>query len=192
MIRIIAGRWGGRRIATPRGQDTRPAAEAHRGAVLNSLAGEVEGARVLDLFAGSGAFGLECLSRGAAGALFVELGRDALATVRGNVELLGPDPGTAVVLRGDAYRLKEFPGGPFDLVFVAPPYPHFRTHAAELARVLCALGSVGPPQLAPGGTVVLQAQTGDLPAAAPPGLVEVRRKRFGRTEFAFYGSSEVS
>ena len=78
MIRIIGGAWRGRRIATPKGDATRPAANAHRESVMNILGPRLEGARVLDVFAGSGAFGLECLSRGAALAVFVERARPSL------------------------------------------------------------------------------------------------------------------
>ena len=107
-IRIIGGRWGGRRIETPRGDATRPATDAFRGRLINILGPDLTGVRVLDLFAGSGAFGLECLSRGAEIAVMVEKARDAVLTIRRNIEALAPSDDAAVLVPGDVYRL---PGG---------------------------------------------------------------------------------
>src|SRR5437763_15595460 len=86
-IRIIGGTWGGRRIETPPGDATRPATDAYRGRLLNILGPDMTGETVLDLFAGSGAFGLECLSRGARRAVLVEKARAAVETIRKNVEI---------------------------------------------------------------------------------------------------------
>ncbi len=189
MIRIIAGTWRGRRIATPPGEGTRPAANAHREAVLNALGPRLDGARVLDFFAGSGAFGLECVSRGADEAVLVERARAALAVVRRNVRDLDPPAGVVRVLAGDAYRLRP-QGGPFDVIFVAPPYPHFRgERRAALLRLLGSLRDGPEPLLATDGIVVVQSESGDFTEAVRvPGLERTRDdKRFGRTTFTFLG-----
>src|SRR2546423_9443595 len=93
-LRIVAGKWGGRRLRTPRGRDTRPTADRVREALF-SILGPLDGARVLDLFAGSGALGLEALSRGAGSATFVQRAPAALRALRDNVADLGPDPEVA-------------------------------------------------------------------------------------------------
>ena len=100
-MRIVAGRWGGRRLTTPRGTAVRPTADRVREALFSILGGAVEGARVLDLFAGSGALGLEALSRGAAEATFVDSSAASVAAVRANLEAVG---GEAEVRRADALR----------------------------------------------------------------------------------------
>src|SRR6185295_14611285 len=102
-MRIVGGSLGGRVLRAPAGRATRPTSEKVREAVFNIL-GDVEGASVLDLFAGSGALGIEALSRGAAHATFVDAGRPALATIRANLDELGLAP-RATVLAGDAAAL---------------------------------------------------------------------------------------
>src|SRR5437899_6040970 len=99
-MRIVAGRLGGRRIAAPRGAKTRPTSERVREALFATLA-SVEGATVLDLFAGSGALGIEALSRGAARAVFAERARPALAVLHANLEALALGPDVAEVRAGD-------------------------------------------------------------------------------------------
>ena len=100
-MRIVAGRWGGRRLTTPKGLATRPTADRVREALFSILGDRVQDARVLDLFAGSGALGLEALSRGARSATFVESAPAALAALRANLAALGAD---AEVVRSDAPR----------------------------------------------------------------------------------------
>ena len=182
-IRIIGGAWGGRRIDTPPGDDTRPATDAFRGRLINILGPDLSGVRVLDLFAGSGAFGLESLSRGAEIAVLVEKARPALDTIRRNVASLGPEPGTAVVVAGDVYRLPEIvrTHGPFDVVIVAPPYPHFRSDRARLGELLAAL----PPLLTEDGVIVVQSSAGDFASFRVPGLDAYDTRRMGRTDFTF-------
>lgn len=128
-MRIVGGQFKGRAIAAPAGRDTRPTADRARESVFNVLAhaawsSGVEGRRVLDLFAGSGALGLEAMSRGAAFALFVETDAAARGTIRDNIEALGLF-GTTRIHRRDATDLGVKPAGlgePFDLVFLDPPY----------------------------------------------------------------------
>ncbi len=140
-MRIVAGQFKGRALATPEGRATRPTSDRTREAVFNILehapwARGVEGARVLDLFAGSGALGLEALSRGAAFALFVETDEAARGAIRRNVDAFGLF-GSTRVHRRDATDLGVKPAGlgaPFDLVFADPPYGKGLSEAA-LARL---------------------------------------------------------
>jgi 16S rRNA (guanine966-N2)-methyltransferase len=148
-MRIVSGAWGGRRLQAPPGDATRPTSDRVREALFSILGARVEGARVLDLFAGSGALGLEALSRGAATATFVDSAPAAVRAVRGNLGALGAQ---AEVRRQDALR---FLGGardaacPYDLVFLDPPYRLATRLGGELSESL-------PPVLAPGATVVAE------------------------------------
>lgn len=128
-MRIVGGQFKGRPIAAPPGRDTRPTSDRAREAVFNILShapwsAGLEGRRVLDLFAGSGALGLEAMSRGATFALFVETDAGARGVIRDNIETLGLF-GTTRIHRRDATDLGLKPAGvgdPFDLVFLDPPY----------------------------------------------------------------------
>ena len=123
-MRIVAGEWRGRRIKAPADDRVRPTADRVREAWLSILAGAVPGARVLDLYAGSGALGLEALSRGAATAEFVELNAASLEALRANIAALGV-AGQVTVHRGDALRFAErLDPGAYDLAFADPPYAH--------------------------------------------------------------------
>lgn len=129
-MRIIAGEWGGRRIRSPAGREVRPTTDRVREAWMSALGGRLDGLTVLDLFAGSGALGLEALSRGAAHATFVELARPSLKSLEENVRLLGA-AGRATVVKGDALRYaRQLGPGAFDLALADPPYG--RGHAASL------------------------------------------------------------
>lgn len=122
MTRIVSGTWGGRRLAVPAGRTVRPTAERVREAWLAILAAELPGARVLDLFAGSGALGLEALSRGATHATFVEQHSASLAALNANITALGAGERTTV-RRGDALRyVTGLAAGAFDLVLADPPF----------------------------------------------------------------------
>src|SRR5581483_11525653 len=125
-MRIVGGRFRGRTLAAPKSQAIRPTADRLREALFNILihayGDPVTGARVLDLFAGTGALGLEAMSRGASFALFVDEGAEARALIRGNVEALGLG-GATRIFRRDATRLgAAHPVEPFALVFLDPPY----------------------------------------------------------------------
>jgi 16S rRNA (guanine966-N2)-methyltransferase len=117
-MRVVAGAFKGRRLQAPRGAATRPTADRVREALF-SILGDVGGLRVLDLYAGSGALGIEALSRGAGAATFVERDPQAVASLRRNLDAVGSD---AEVRRQDALRFLASAGGTFDLVFVDPPY----------------------------------------------------------------------
>lgn len=122
MTRIIAGEFGGRRLSVPTDSRVRPTADRVREAWMNILGPELAGARVLDLFAGSGALGLEALSRGADHVTFVEVGARALATIRNNVDVLGVAD-RVTVRRGDAMRfIERIEPGAWDVALADPPY----------------------------------------------------------------------
>lgn len=124
-MRVVAGQAGGRPLRAPAGRSTRPTADRVREAIFSMLAAvtDLEGAEVVDLFAGSGAMGIEALSRGARRATFVETGAAALAAVRANLAALGFGPQRAVVVRADAVRWSAAGGaGAADVVFADPPY----------------------------------------------------------------------
>jgi len=138
-VRVVAGEFKGRRLYAPRSARTRPTADRVREALFSML-GDVSGASVLDLYAGSGALGIEALSRGAASAVFVECDRQALAALRRNLDPLLPQlrarDAKAGVLRLDAGRFLARPEGTFDLVFCDPPYDDAPRAAAALADAL--------------------------------------------------------
>lgn len=176
MTRIVAGTAGGRVLEVPvRG--TRPTSDRVREAVFSRLEhqGAVEGARVLDLYAGSGALALEAMSRGASDATLVDAARAAVEVCRRNVRALGL---TRVrVAQQPAERfVREVPSRPWDLVFLDPPYD---VTASELVQVLAHLTL--PGALAPDGTVVVERRARDAEPAWPDGLELVARKDYGET-----------
>ena len=122
VTRIVSGTWRGRRLVVPQDGGVRPTAERVREAWLNILGPDLAGARVVDLFAGSGALGLEALSRGAAHATFVEMHGNSLAALRANIAALGAEAHVAV-LRGDAARyVAGLPAGAYDVALADPPF----------------------------------------------------------------------
>lgn len=152
-MRVVAGEHRGRRLVAPAGTGTRPTSDRVREAIFNvltSAAGGLDGYRVLDLFAGSGALGIEALSRGAAHVTFVEQARAAAATVRRNLDELGIGEDRATVVVGDALRHVAVEA-PVDLVLADPPYA-FDAWPALLARLdaeLAVLESDREPPLTP-------------------------------------------
>jgi 16S rRNA (guanine966-N2)-methyltransferase len=170
-VRIVAGRWGGRRLIAPRGDAVRPTADRVREALFSILGARVQGARVLDLFAGSGALGLEALSRGAAEATFVDSAAASVAAVRANLEALG---GEAEVRRSDALRFVRAAAGEaqhYDLVLLDPPYRLAERLGRELSEVL-------PGVLAPAALVVCES---DRRAPLPLDLPLRDERRYGDT-----------
>ena len=173
-MRVIAGQYGGRRLTTPKGAATRPTADRVREALFSVL-GEVTGVTVLDLFAGSGALGIEALSRGATSAVFVERAPPALAALQANLQALGLD---AEVHRGDArafVRNASAAGRTYDLVFVDPPY----RDAERLGRDLD-LATV----IAPRGRLVVES---DRRAPLPVDLPITFERRYGDTLIRIHG-----
>jgi 16S rRNA (guanine966-N2)-methyltransferase len=132
-MRIIAGRWRGRRLEAPAGQQVRPTADRVREAWMSILRHEIPEATVLDLCAGTGALGLEALSRGASRVTFVEQAAPVVQLIRGNIERLGATEAVTVV-RGDALVVARAAGsGQYDIAFADPPYSG--TLAADLVDV---------------------------------------------------------
>lgn len=180
-MRVIGGSRRGMKLRTAPGRETRPTADRVKEALFDIIAADVPGARVLDLFAGSGALGIEALSRGAASAVFVERSPRALAALRANLEHTRFLE-VATVIPGDAFRTlarlgRE--GAQFDLVFVDPPYA-----AALGPRCLQALADEN--LLAPGGLVVVEHEAlEDMPEHVE-NLSRTRSARYGRTALTFF------
>src|ERR1700719_466068 len=180
-MRIVGGRLGGRTLAAPKSQNVRPTGDRLRESLFNILAHRyddpITGARALDLFAGTGALGLEAISRGAAFALLIDDGTEARALIRQNVEALGLG-GVTRIFRRDATRLGAVhPNEPFGLVFLDPPY---RKGFAE--KSLASLRDGG--WLAPDALVIVE-EAADAGFAAPHGYAEIERRRYDDTEFTF-------
>lgn len=174
-MRIVGGEFRGRPLAVPRSDAVRPTSERTREAVFNVLAHRhercLDGGRVLDLFAGTGALGLEALSRGASFCLFVEEAAAARALIRANVESLGLQ-GRTKIFRRDATRLGEAGTmAPFDLVFADPPYSRGLADAA--LRAARAGG-----WLAPGALCVVE-EAASAPFEAGAGFAVVETRRYG-------------
>jgi 16S rRNA (guanine966-N2)-methyltransferase len=185
MIQIIAGDFKGRRLKTPVGDKVRPTAARVREAWFSILQRSIRNARVLDLFAGSGAAGIEALSRGAAGVTFVEHDAGAARVIATNLARTHTGgPGVAVV-REDALRWLQRAGaatGSFDIAIVDPPYDR----PALLVEALEALG----PHLAAGARVVAKHFWRDAPPATVGLLASERERRFGDTALTFYRRQE--
>ena len=181
-MRIVGGELRGRRLRAPRGAATRPTADRVRQAIFNILGAPPTGAAALDLYAGSGALGLEALSRGCARAVFVEQAAPALVALRENVGALGLAD-RARVVGGDVVRaagrlLRE--GERFHWIFLDPPYA-----AAEMQR---ALGATGP-LCAKDATVVAEHDVRNVPAEAVGSLRRSDQRRWGDTCVSFYEPS---
>lgn len=182
-MRVVAGRWRGRPLVAPKGEGTRPTADRVRESVFSTLVSRLgphlsgPEAAVLDLFAGSGAMGLEAVSRGIGSAVLVERDRGALAAIRSNVENLGAG-GRVRVVTGDAFGLTRagaLPGGPFSLLLLDPPYRIDAAQVGDLVAVLCERGV-----LTPGAVVVYEHDAGVEPVW-PEGLEDLGTKTYGST-----------
>jgi 16S rRNA (guanine966-N2)-methyltransferase len=180
-MRIVGGRLRGRKLAAPKSQAVRPTSDRLRESLFNILihayGDPVTGARVLDLFAGTGALGLEAMSRGADYSLFVDDGAEARALIRENVEALGLG-GTTRIFRRDASKLgPAHPVEPFSLVFLDPPY------GQDLAETALSSARAGG-WLAPEALIVVE----ESAAAAfkpPEGFEEIERRAYGDTVLIF-------
>jgi 16S rRNA (guanine966-N2)-methyltransferase len=171
-MRVVAGEFKGRPLRMPRGARTRPTADKVREALF-SILGDVSGARVLDLFAGSGALGIEALSRGAAGAVFVERDPRAVDAIHRNLEAVGAE---AEVRRQDVLRFLASYEGRFDLVLIDPPYDFAVRLAGPLAERL-------PAVLADEARIVVESDK-RRPLELP--LPLVRERVFGDTRVAVH------
>jgi 16S rRNA (guanine966-N2)-methyltransferase len=187
-MRIVGGAYRGRGLLAPPGQSTRPTSDHAREAIFNVLehaswSPGLDGARVIDLFAGSGALGLEALSRGAGFCLFVETDAAARGAIRENVEALGAQGalfGRTRIHRRDATDLGQRPGGdgpPFDIAFLDPPYGQGLGE-----RALAELAAGG--WLADSALVVVERGT-DEPAPRTPGFEALDDRRYGAARVFF-------
>lgn len=181
MVRIVAGVAGGRRLAVPP-HGTRPTSDRVREAVFSALQArrDLEGTRVLDLYAGSGALGFEALSRGAVHVRFVESDRRAAAVLHRNVETLGL-PGAQVTTADVPAVLRGNPGQAYDVVFADPPYA---LDEGALGAVLSALAGGG--WLAPAALVMVERPAKALAPAWPDGVSALTQRRYGDTA-VYYG-----
>jgi len=177
-MRVIAGKLGGRRLVAPRGSATRPTTDRVREALFSML-GPLSGARVIDLFAGSGALGIEALSRGASSAVFVESSRAALSALRANLQELELEDATTVLgapLERSRAALERL--APFDLALCDPPW-------ARLASVVGWLEQSAPAWLAPGARLVLEHDKRDAPELASFALTT--RRAWGDSAVSIFG-----
>jgi 16S rRNA (guanine966-N2)-methyltransferase len=191
MTRVIAGAAGGRRLTVPRGTSTRPTSDRAREGLFASLLsefGDLGGLRVLDLYAGSGAVGLEALSRGAASVLLVESDTRAAAVIKANIGEVAL-PGAAVA----ADRVERLLGRPpdgdrYDIAFADPPYA---VTDEAVARVLTQLGN---GWLAAGALVVVERATRSGALDWPPGYAAGKSRRYGEATFwyGWYGSGAAA
>lgn len=186
-MRIVGGKFRGRRLVAPTGRQTRPSTDRLREALFNILdhrENGLTGCRVLDLFAGSGALGLEAVSRGAEFALFVETDAAARGTIRQNIETLALE-GQTRVFRRDARHLGPLPtnvGGAFDVVFMDPPYTE-----QELDGIVGGLLEGG--WIAEGTLFVIE-RGSDQPPLTVPGLKLADQRRYGDSHLFFYEAEE--
>jgi 16S rRNA (guanine966-N2)-methyltransferase len=181
-VRIVGGSLSGRVLRAPSGAATRPTSEKVREALFNILGnklGDLEGAYVLDLFAGSGGLGIEALSRGAAHVTFVDAGKPALLAVKANLAEMGV-AARATVLAGDAvaHAKKLVPAQPFRLVFIDPPY------ATDLA--VRSATALPPTSLASDGIVVIEHDRRNAPPEQLGTLLRTDNRRYGDTLISFY------
>ena len=182
-MRVVGGKWGGVPLESPEGRGvTRPTTDRNREAmasmILSARGLNLGGASVLDAFAGSGAMGIELLSRGADRCTFIDQDARAATRVRRNLAKVGAGKVAYAVLRGDACQLAErgrIAGAPFDVVFLDPPYALSADVVSAMLEHLAAHGA-----LRPGATVVYE-RSAEAPGLGVPGLIPVRTKRYGIT-----------
>ena len=173
-MRVVAGRFGGRRLNAPKGRATRPTSDRVREALFSAL-GDVTGMTVLDLFAGSGALGIEALSRGAEKVVFVELARAANAAIQSNLDALGIHQ-AVVQGRAETFVRESLKAGhTYDLVFVDPPYREAERFGRELDL---------PGLVAPGGRLVTES---DRRAPFEIELPVIFERRYGDTLIRIHG-----
>lgn len=183
MTRIIGGAAGGRRLITPRGVATRPTSDRVREALFSAVeawCGSLDGLRFLDLYAGSGAVGLEAWSRGAGVVTFVEQDRRTAALISRNAETLGVSR-ALVSASSVVAALRKSPSAPYDIAFLDPPYP---LADADVSAALAAL--VAGEWLVPGALVVVERSVRGPDLVWPDGLVGERVKKYGET-MLWYG-----
>jgi 16S rRNA (guanine966-N2)-methyltransferase len=184
VARVIAGEAGGRRLAVPAGRDTRPTSDRAREglfATIASLTGPLRGTRVLDLYAGSGAVGLEALSRGAGHVLLVESAARASRVIGANIKALGLPGAELITDRAERVLARGPAGAPYDVVFADPPYA---LPGPAVSQLLTDLTS--RDWLAPGALVIVERATRSGPITWPDAIEADRSRRYGEATF-WYG-----
>ena len=176
-MRVITGRARGRKLVTPAGLDVRPTSAKVKESIFSIIQFEVEGARVLDLFAGTGQMGIEALSRGARACVFVEKARESLSTLRKNLDCTGPWPGAKVLATDALSFLRGCGEAPFDIAFLDPPYA-----AGLLEECLPLLAG----RMHPGGVILCEAdRKTELPEQFSPFFLK-KRYQYGKTHLLLY------
>ena len=180
-VRVIGGLARGRRLHAPPGRQTRPTSDYLREVLFDLLGQQVSGRSFLDLYAGTGAVGIEALSRGAARAVFVEHDRRAVASLRRNLEVSGLMEKAEVVPAEVLRYLRRAASTPhrFDMIFLDPPY-----RGADAATALLLIASKG--LLAPGGMVIMERSSQSASLPAPGGIAQVREVRHGDSILELY------
>ncbi len=173
-FRIIAGQWRGRRLSFPALEGVRPTADRVRETLFNWLQPVIQGARCLDLFAGSGALGLEALSRGAASVTFVDRQPVVVRAIAAHLEVLGCSDGVAVCARTEMFLRSAV--GSFDIIFLDPPFTQ------DVLPGLCQIID-DEHCLSPGGRVYLEHPAAAAPPALPPGWQLLRSARAGNVRY---------
>ncbi|MDB4971200.1 MAG: SAM-dependent methyltransferase [Myxococcales bacterium] len=186
-MRIIGGRVGGRTLKTPKGSNTRPTSDKVRGAIFNILAARSDPpARVLDLYAGSGALGLEAVSRGAETALFIDVDGDACDLIRANADALGL---AAEVKCSPVVRwINKEAGGTYGWIFLDPPYSSHET--GEMGKALELIAKKG--LLDPEGFLVAEHEWRNAPEDRYGPLALLDRRRYGQTAVSLYRLEETN
>lgn len=176
-MRVITGSARGMSLRTLEGRDVRPTTDKVKEAIFSAIQFEIEGRRVLDLFAGSGQLGIEALSRGAENAVFVDSDKNAAAVVRENIEKTG-FTSSSRVMRTDSILFLQSDSGQYDIAFLDPPYG-----TGLLQRAVKLIG----PLIAEGGLVVCEMPlTDSLPDDTPDGLRVQKRYKYGKTAVVIY------
>lgn len=174
-MRIISGRFGGRKIETPDGKRTHPMSERIRNAMFNSLGDSVKGARVLDAFAGSGAVGIEAISRGADSITFIEKDRVAQRVIAENIATLGIADDAKLIKASVSSWMDTYDGEPFDLIFVDPPY-----HDPQFSTAMRLIGLLKP------GALMVLSRPGRSESPTKPGVVVVDNRSYGDAALTYF------
>lgn len=174
-IRVISGEFGGRKIEAPDGERTHPMGERIRNALFNKIIDDIPGAEVLDAFAGTGALGIEALSRGAHTATFIEKDRVAQNVIAQNIATLGLEDRATLVRTTTLNWLETSGGREFDLILVDPPY-----HDMQLSTVEQLMGLLKP------GALMVLSHPGRSESPTKPGVVVVDNRSYGDATLTFY------
>lgn len=174
-IRVIAGMYGGRTLVTPDGRKTHPMSERVRNALFNSISNELTNAVVLDAFAGTGALGIEAISRGAKNVTFIERDRLAQNAISSNIESLGIGDCTKLVKAPVASWVSTYEGELFDIIFVDPPY-----HDMQLSTVTAIMGLLKP------GALMVLSSPGRSESPTKTGVVVVDNRSYGDASLTYF------